>query len=90
MIRVASDGMVLGQRVSGIGSCWSSAAFCFGADAGERGADRSLPRGRDPAGPPLAGDAEVGAELTGIVKPGRAVVLGQRSRSVKKKKGDTG
>jgi hypothetical protein len=46
-----SDGVMLGQRVSGIGSFRSSAAFRLGLDAGEGGADCRLPRGRDPAGP---------------------------------------
>jgi hypothetical protein len=53
-------------------------ALCLGSDALEGGPDGRLPRGRDPVGPPLARDTEVGTELAGIVKPGRAVVLGER------------
>src|SRR6266700_5700174 len=61
-------------RYGGIGS---GAAFCLGLDAGEGGADRRLPCGGDPSGPPLACDCEVGAELAGILQPGRAILLGE-------------
>lgn len=36
-----------------------------------------LPGGGDPAGPPLPGDPEVGAELAGVGKRGHTVMLGQ-------------
>ena len=52
--------------------------FCFGPDARIRGANRRLLCGRDPAGPPLTRDPEVGPQLAGIIKPGRSVVLGER------------
>src|SRR6266568_1969387 len=61
-------------RYGGIGS---GAAFCLGLDAGEGGADRRLPCGGDPSGPPLACDCEVGAELAGILQPGRAILPGE-------------
>ena len=48
------------------------AALRLSLDAPEGGPDGGLLCCRDPVGPPLARDAEVGAELAGILKPGAA------------------
>jgi hypothetical protein len=65
-------------QASVLGGAGACAAFGFGLDAGEGGADCRLPCGRDPAGPPLTRGCEVSTEFTGIPEPGGAVMLGQR------------
>ena len=64
--------------MSGRGGPGSGAALRLGLDPPEGGPDGRLPCCRDPSGPPLAGDPEVGAQLAGIVEPGRAVLFGER------------
>src|SRR5258708_11268609 len=63
---------------SGTGLTNARAAFGFGLYGFERRAHGGLPCGSDPVCPQLTSGAEVGAELTGVVKPGLSVVLGER------------